>query len=507
MGRGGDRFAPAGGNRLGRFSQPDRFDRGQPASSGIYPRRGKGLGVAGEAAYPDLLSQLDRTSGYQAWRAGMRLAFNGLIQDRRQFLPVQVLDRPAFAPQEGWRYTDALLVFFPSKKSPDGRWTVTVKPKGGIDVSPLPVHEHHQRELITTAEDGRQLRLLQVDVGATWGKDALQAASGLIGELVEDTAVETDRIHDEDESVILLCVGVYPDEGIMLFDATQLWWRETLASGRRILRRRDVPLDEPAPRFRPGRHLCQSTTLACNCPQALGLEYARLRPGQLLGGQALYPTRAPGSRDETRPPHNLSEEVLGVPPPVARQDDPMEGVARRFFNLSWQRLPETSCKHIHAVRFALGVPLEEPADHMSLAADYWDGIKTMASLEELRAPLASPRFIASLRSTLLNEDAYADLSGTMTTGSVGDAFGIVPGQLVLDPRQVNGTAIPDPASSFRRFNQQRVAADPQDDDGAVLGDLWAGRGTQVDSHLYDGQGQLQQEPYYTNGTAVPAVMP
>lgn len=506
-GRGGDRFSPSGAQqRLGQFGRPDRFDVRPRPDTGVYPRKGRGLGVAGEAAFPDLLAQADRTSGYQAWRLGMKLAFNGLVRDARQYLPVQVMDRPAFAPQEGWRYRDALLVVFPSRGSPDGRWTVAVKPKGA-DISPLPLADNSQKEVVTAAEDGRTLRLLQVDVGATWGKDSLLVASSLIGELVEDTGLDPANADDENEAVILLCVGVYPEQGVMLFDGTQLWWRERLASGRRILRRRDIAANEAVPQFRSGRHLCSSTALSCNCPQSLGIEYARLRPGERLGGQGLFPTRGPEGESAMRAPHNLAEEILGMPPPPVRQDDPLEGVARRFFSLSWQRTPEVACKHCHAVRFAMGCPIEEPSDYMTLASDYWDGMKAMAGIEELQAPLSSPRFLRELRRTLLNEDAFAGLSSTMTSGCVGDVYGVTPGRLVLDPRQVNAIAISDETSSFRRFNEQLATTEPQQGESAVLGDLWLGRGTQSDSHLYELPGVVMDEPFYTNGTAATAVMP
>jgi hypothetical protein len=506
VGRGGDRFAPAGAGRLGNFGKPDRFDRRLQPDTGVYPRKGKGLGVVGEASYPDLLAQLDRNNSYASWRMGMGLPFNQLLRDRRQFLPVQVLDRPSWAPQEGWGYRDALLVYFPSKGSPEGRWTVTVKPRGS-DIAPLPLAANAQWEVFSSAEDGRTLRVLEVNVGATWGTSALIAASGLIGELVEDSGIGPDAVVDEDGTLQLLCIGVYPEQGVMLFDGTQCWRRQALSDGRRVLRREVVPDGEPVPRFRVGRHLCQATTLSCNCPQYLGVEYARLRPNEPLGTQALFPTRGPASHGVLRPAANLAEELLAVTESELRRPDPLEGVARRFFNLSWQRLPEAGCKHIHAVRFSLGCPLEEPSDFISLASDYWDGVKGMASIEELRAPLASPRFVSQLRSTLLNEDAYAGLSSTMKAGSVGDAYSIVPGRLVLAPQQVNTILVEDVDSPFRRFNAQQATAEAQAAEEAVLGDLWVGRGTQAYNYIYEAPGVVLDEPFVTNGTAVAEVLP
>lgn len=506
MARGGDRFAPRAAGRPDRFGKPDRFDSGAPPSRGIYPRKGKGYGIAGEAAYPDLLASEDRNSKYQAWRLGMGLAYNSLIADRRQFLPVQVLDRPAWAPQEGWTYQDTLLVSFPSKASPEGRWTVAVKPKG-TDVAPLPVEEGRQRVRRISADDGTSMRLLEVDVHRTWGTSSLQAASGLIGELVEDGAVSATRVDDDDEATLMLCVGVYADWGLMYFDGSQYWRRRTLANGRRVLRRFTVSEEEELPRFRAGRHLCQSTTLSCNCPQYLGLEYARLRPGQPLGSQGLFPARAPESGNVNRIPLNRAEEIMAGYQDPQRLPDVMEGVARRFFSLSWQRLPEVACKHVHAVRFALGCPIEEPGDFITLASDYWDDVSRMASVEELRAPLASPRFVQALRSTLLNEDAYAGLSSTLVAGSTGDAFGIVPGRLVLDPHQVSPILIQDADSPFRRFNNQQATIAPSAAEASVLGDLWLGRGTEINNHVFTGPGEILPEPFIANGAAVPSVLP
>lgn len=472
-------------------------------SSGIFPRKGKGWGVTGEAAYPDILSEWDRKNGWRPWREGMTLAYNELFRDSQQFLPVQVLGRSAFAPQEGFAYRPALTVAFPSRSSPEGRWTVTVKPRG-TEISPLEVTSAVQRD-VRIEGAGLDIPLLEVDVGATWGAGALWSASSLVGELVEDSAAAADRADlEDDEAVILLCVGVYPEDGLMLFDASQVWRRRRLENGRRVLVRQQLGPDDPPPRFRPRRHLTQSASLSCNCPAFLGLEYARLRSSAQLGGQGLFPQLGPSQDGYRRQRRSDSERLLTVDGDEARGVDPLEGVARRFSKLNWQRLPEESCKHVHAVRFALGVPIAEPDEYLSLASSYWDGMRSMASIEELQAPLASERFVEQLRRNMFNEEAFAGLSSTMAAGSIGDAHGIVPGRLVLDVRQVNRLAVPGNVSSLLRFNFQEAIVDPRAAEDSVQGDLWVGRGTEVNSRLYEGPQQVLDEPFVLQAdTAVP----
>lgn len=481
----------------------DDFGRGLVSTSGIFPRKGKGWGVTGEAAYPDLLNEWDRKGGWRPWRQGMTLAFNDLFRDSQQFLPVQVLGRSTWAPQEGFVYRPALTVAFSAAASPEGRWTVTVKPRG-TDISPLAVSGAVQRD-VRIEGAGLDVPLLEVDVGATWGAGALWSASSLVGELVEDSAPAADRVDPEDdEAVILMCVGVYPEDGLMLFDASQVWKRRKLENGRRVLERRQLEPSDPRPRFRPRQHLTQSASLSCNCPAFLGLEYAKLRSGGRLGGQELFPQRGPSQDGFRRQQRSDSEKLLTVDSDEARAVDPLEGVARRFTTLNWQRLPEESCKHVHAVRFALGVPIAEPDEYLSLASDYWDGMRSMASIEELQAPLASERFVEQLRRRMFDEEAFSGLSTTMSAGSIGDAHGIVPGRLVLDVRQVNKLAVPGNVSSLLRFNFQEAIVDPRTAEDSVQGDLWVGRGTEVVSRLYEAPQQVLDTPFVLQAdTAVP----
>lgn len=465
--RRGDRFDGP------RVRPPDRFDRPLKRAGGVHAPRARKPGDPVGGSYPDLLEHWDRTQSWTPWRRGMALAFNSLLRDRRQFQPATVLHLPAFQPQRAWRAASTLLCIFPSAGSPEGRWTVTVKPRG-VEISPRPLLGAGQRLVVNASDSELPERLLVVDVSGAWAPGALDSASTLIGELVEDTATSSTAIADEnDEAVILMCVAVYPEQGQMVFDATRRWYRRGTERGGAVLVEEPV-LAPDVPLFRSGRHLTQSTTISCNCPSALGLEYALLRPGSALGSQRNYPQEAPESREGST--------------------DLMEGVARRIFRLDWRRNPENLCKHGHAVRFALGCPVAEPAGVPSPANDYWDGLQGMLDVDELRAPLAHPRFLEAMNRRTLLDIAWSRLDSTMVVGSVGDAYGVVPDRLRLGSEQVSFTELEE-ESTRRRFNLQVPLARPEQGEEAVLGDVWAGRGTAVVAKPYVRSGEVLEAPF------------
>lgn len=467
--RGGDHFDGP------RQRPPDRFDRPLRRAGGTYARKPRKPGEPVGGSYPDLLEHWDRTQDWTPWRRGMALAYNSLFRNQQQFQPVTVLHLPAFRPRDAWRAASALICTLPSKDSPEGRWTVTVKPRG-TEISPQRLGGAVQRITFNTAEAELPERLLVVDVSGAWGAGSLDAASSLIGELVEDTASSATEVVDEDEeAVILMCVAVYPEQGLMAFDATRRWRRLRRPNGSAVLRMEPIPADQIV-YFRSGRHLTQSTTVSCNCPSSLGLEYAVLRDGHALGSQRTSPRLNPESLSSEGPP------------------DLMEGVARRIFPLDWRREPTALCKHSHAVRFVLGCPIEEPTGHPSPASDYWDGLAGMLDVDELRAPLAHPRFVEAMNRRMLLEVGYARLDSTLLVGSVGDAFGVVPDRLRLAPVQVSAVALEE-ESVRQRFNLQLPTSRPEEAEEAVFGDVWAGRGTTVIAKPYIRSGEVLDAPF------------
>ena len=503
MGRRGDRFSPGPGPGLGRGSRPDRFDHGLKRPSGFYPvGRAQRLG---EPVYPSVLERWDKEQGWTSWRSGMTLAFTQLFNSTSQYLPARVLRYGGLVDQGGYTANPALLVAFPSRTSPEGRWTVCVRPRGS-DITGEALGEAVQREVFYGVDGSIPLRLLEVDISRTWRPGTKAAASSLIGELVEDSAISASAVlEQDDEALILLCVAAYPEEGRLVFDGSRRWRRVLQANGRRVLREEKVSPRDPLPRFRAERHLCQSLALSCNCPAFLGVEYARLRHGALLGSQALFPARGPesGVSGQVLPP-DLATMLLTPPAAPSRGVDGLEGVARRFFRLNWQRLPSAACKHVHAVRFAIGCPIEEPSEYVTLASDYWDGLRGQGTIDELQAPLALDRFVNGLNRTAQLDQAWGELSSTMAAGSIGDAFGVVPGRLEVLAAQTLSTLAPG-AEPVVRFNEEWATAEPRAAEEAVAGDVWVGRGTGAVALPYIAAGEVLDEPFYRHdpGAAIP----
>lgn len=451
----------------------DRVDRGRPFVGGVYPRKGKGWGVQGEAAYPDLLDQLDRRSQWQSWRKGMALARSQLVGAAERWSAVEVMHRATFTTSLRWRRSRLLLAGFTSPQSPEGRWTVAVQPRG-TEIAPRPVGTEQDEVWDPLGVAGDPVRLLRVTSPAAAapidepeGEVArLEINRMLIGEVVEDSAIDaTTLAEDPEDGIGLLCVGVHERSQTAFFDATRYWKRMRGPDGRLRLREFPVAAWEPLPTFRSERHLTQALTLSCNCPSYIGMEFAALRQGPQLGGQQLFPQRAPGG--------------LEAPLLEGLDESNTEGVRRLFLPLSWARLPGVECKHCHAVRWAMGVPMAEPADMPSPDSDYWRDLAVMAELEEAVGPMSGERFLDRLRTNLLDEQQLSSLDLTLLATCTGDCVGIAPQRVRLDRLQLGEELLPESALGVLRINEQYPTEDYRQNEEAVFGDWWVGRGTET----------------------------
>jgi hypothetical protein len=522
MGRSGDRIGNLSGNlsgNIGRRPVADRFDIGRPFSSSVYPRKGKGYGIQGEAAYPDLLDHWDRLASWQSWRKGMSLARTQLIGAAERWSAIEVLHRDSYAVSPTWRTSQLLLAGFTSDQSPEGRWTVAIQPRG-TEITARPIGRQQSEAWYTFPDQPElpPLRMLRIDFKATPTSAAvLHFNRMLIGEVLEDSAISAkDLAEDPADGIGLLCIAVHEREGLVYFDATRCWRRERTADGRLITREISIPADAPLPTFRPERHLTQTLTVSCNCPSHLGLEFVRLRSGEQLGGQNLFPQRAPSG--------------LSGPRRAPGEGTP-EGVRRRFAELPWDRIPGRECKHCHAVRWALGCPMAEPTDMPSPDSTYWRELSVMAELEDMAGPMNQPWFLDRLRENLLDEQALSMLDATLLAACVGDAVGIVPQRVPLIPVQLAAAGgspygavaaaggrlqqaagpVPYGSLGVLRINEQHPTTTPEDDLDAVFGDWWIGRGTATEVLAFDGPAQVHSSAPAIRplppGTDLPRVTP
>jgi hypothetical protein len=493
-GRGGDDFSGGLSRQLGGRRRGDRVDVGQVLLGSVYPRKGKGYGVQGEAAYPDLLDRWDREAHWQSWRKGLALTHSLLIGAAERFTAVSALSRNPFAAALEFQRTPLLLASFSSTESPEGRWTVAIEQRG-TEISTRPLSGPQNEVWYQPPQPGSApLRLMELNFKAQpiplQGEQPLHFNRLAIGEVIEDSAINPYELHpDSADGIGLLCMAVHETAGLAYFDASRYWKRERTEDGRLIQREIPVGPREPLPQFRPGRHLTQALTVSCNCPAHLGMEFVRLRSGETPGGQGLFPQRSPSG--------------LGGPQRAAGQGSP-EGVRRRFQALNWARIPGAECKHCHAVRFALGVPMAEPTDMPSPDSEYWKSLRAMGVIEEIDAPLAGERFLEALRLNLLNEQAMSQLDITLLAACVGDVVGVTPQRVELAQVQLGSARAPKASLGVLRTNEQWQTATPVDEINAVFGDWYVGRGTETDVHTFRGPGQLDNNrPAITPLTGMP----
>jgi len=505
------------GRSLGRFDggigaskkpKADRFDRGIAFNGSVYPTKGRGHGIAGEAAYLDLLARWDRTNTWQAWRKGMTLAASSFFGAAERSTAIRVQLQDPFSTAPAFRFSPAFLIGFTSRESPEGHWTVCLRSRGS-EISDGPVLAGCQREEWRSFSAGPNgagpngadagappERCIALDFSAVPG---VNFNASVIGEVLEDSATDGVTLAaDPTDGRGLLCLAVHEDIGVAYFRASSYYERQRLPNGRLQLVEIPVPPAAPPPWFRTGRHLTLSTILSCSCPQHNGLVYARLLTGNTkLGVQDLFPSRSPAG--------------LAAPRRGAADANP-EGVRRRFSDLSWARLPEQTCKHCHAVRWQLGCPLAEPTDMPSPDDAYWRDRADMAAMEDATPPLLDPRFLDDLRQSLLSEQAFSRLDANLLAAAVGDAFGVVPQRIELEPLRLSSTAARTGAGSagagsaeaararagragagpdgVSRQSEQRFIADPAADQLAQFGDWATGRGTARTIQAFIGPGQL-----------------
>jgi hypothetical protein len=507
MGRRGDNLL-GGLGRTASFAadlgRKDSFGRGRPQASGVYPRKGRGYGQIGEAAFPDLLRHYDMQQRWSSWRAGFALASSGLVGAAERFTAVQVTSQNPFNAAAGFQKTVTLMAGFSSPDSPEGRWLVTFKERGQF-IAPGDLNGVTQRHvLLPDPEDpkGERLRLVLELKYPPERAAELASALSLVGELVEDTAVSATSLDaDKTAGLGLLCMAVHIPTATLYFDASRYWTREYTKDGRLVSVAHTVGPYDPGPAFRPWMHLTQGLTMSCNCPAFIGAVFARLRAGEKLGGQMLFPQQGG------------EEEMPEIGTHVASSD---EGVQRRFRSLGWARTPEDGCKHCHAVRWALGCPTKEPPDMLTLANEYWSSLKAMGQFEGMQPPMVQPRFIEQLRLNLLDERAFSDLDATLLATSVGDAYGVVPERMELTLQQQKpGTTGRFFIPVHERFHRQHHSEHPGEDPDAMVGDWWVGRGTSLERGIhqvlvYTRDGAARTEPALqpvTNPDHLPHVVP
>jgi hypothetical protein len=481
-----------------------------PVRGGVFPRKGKGWGIAGEAAFPDLLDYWDQRAQWQSWRKGMALAYSNEGSVKTRLEVVNALVRPVFEQDKGWLSKTLISVAFPSGASPQGEWNVVVKPRGA-SASPtallapsgrLPLlarapgtASQHESIRIDPAT-GESLRVLVVTGASSWAAASDKPLSALVGELLEDTVTPGGGVLGPTEGHALLCLQVDPRTDEMVFDATRFWRYDQRDNGSLVLQQVPVAPTEPAPWFKAGRALTQAMTLSCNCPAHLGVEYARLGRDLKIGVQGAFPMQG-------------GQEV--IPNTPSDSGDIQEGVLRQFRALAWERIPGRECKHCAALRFLVRAPVAEPTDMPSLNSDYWKKREALDELEELSTAEVNSAVMREAERFLDVSLGWENLDLTLLAAAAGDALTVFPTR--VDPVFIAPTGSENlPTRLMRsaaesmgtRFNESHFSPRPETEDGAIRGDWWVGRGTSGTVYTYEGPHQVVDQPALTWGTRLTA---
>jgi hypothetical protein len=435
----------------------------------------------------NLLQSADAESGWRRWREGMRLAVQQLGELDGQYSTARLLRSSPFSVDGALQAFPVLLVGFPSRSSPEGRWTVTVLNRGSVQATEALTPERQQEVTVRWQQlnalmewETKTWRLLRVEVGPIWSEgDGVE--SDLVGELLEDSLLPDGTWRADEDVKLRMVVAVdYVNDAIYL-DGEREWRREAKETpdGRDRHRITQKPIYEWQPlELENGTFLVQSTSLSCNCPDEQGLVLKDWRSRRANASQpsgALVP--------------------VGV--------DPVDAVANRFRAHDWQRVPENACKHQHAVRWALGWPTAEPVDVLSLQHDYWTDPARYAEMEEIAPPLLDPRFPDLLAAEVRRDALWRGLDQLVGALSAADVASVTAGEQGLSATVVNATTAmvtsgmaPSMELVFpsRRFHRGWYDPRPVLAEEARPGDVYLGRGPQI-PEPFIGPGETVGEPF------------
>ncbi|MGB7564538.1 MAG: hypothetical protein WBM08_07270, partial [Prochlorococcaceae cyanobacterium] len=231
-----------------------------------------------------------------------------------------------------------------------------------------------------------------------------------------------------------------------------------------------------------------------------------------------------------------------------------DAVARRFYPGAWRRGPLQACKHVHAARWHLGDPTQEPAEAVTPGNAYWSDPGVMGQMEEMIFPLQQEVVMERIRRLTMHDQTWRDLDALPLTVSAADAVcslnqevpllrlssGYAPGNAKAF---AGGRAAPDllvpltefsrdlaeiegpgeavsrqagrrmepkaalPASAYARFGRTWPLAHWRDAERAILGDVWMGVGNTRHAYPYEGPQTVADTPFVTPRDDVVPVLP
>ncbi len=97
-------------------------------AKGLYPSKGKGLGVYGTAQFPTILESYNRQSDYTRWQLGQAYYFG----TGRSWDDLSIYSNSRFTTGAVSGISKDIVTMFPSETSPERTWYVGQRTRGSI---------------------------------------------------------------------------------------------------------------------------------------------------------------------------------------------------------------------------------------------------------------------------------------------------------------------------------------------------------------------------------------
>ena len=428
----------------------------KPKAKGIYPDATTGAGQYGSVQFPTVVEAYNRDSDYKRWKLGQEYYFGKGRSwgDQQLNILARFLNGTAnFSDEINQRGSREVITVFPSSTSSENAWYVATRVRGSF-LLPQPITA--ARVTLNQSDPDSSNHTLVLDVSGIYNVDQLAIYNVAIGDQFEDSAIgpnfPDDLVEKDAGSVALTLIGVSTGSMTMTFDLSRPHRRVEI--NKKIYWKREPydPDDPEIPTYTFNtdgtRYLCSSFSFFCCCPDHLGgavanLDYVDTKKKNL----------------DTFPLPNANRSV------VSAWESEGVGYYRQWRTLPSRRDERRDCKHIHAQRWACGVPWLEPSDYPTAAER--DLLEFMSSYERAMDP---NEFLAYFRNKRLSWDRFIL--------SVAESSGLVcfPGG---DVRQ-----------NIRPFSTPMLWHDREEPDPSWCrnNDWWLQRGTQ-DLKIFDQSAQ------------------
>lgn len=361
-------------------------------AKGIYPDATTGAGQYGSVQFPTIVEAYNRNSDYKRWKLGQEYYFGKGRSwgDQQLNILARFLNGTAtFSDEINQRGSREVITVFPSSTSSENAWYVATRVRGSF-LFPQPITA--ARVTLNQTDPDPANHTLVLDVSGIYNVDQLAIYNVCIGDQFEDSAIGPnfpgDLVEKDAGSVALTLIGVSTGSMTMTFDLSRPHRRVEI--NKKIYWKREPydPDDPEIPTYTFNtdgtRYLCSSFSFFCCCPDHLGGAVANLD---------FVDTKKKNL--DTFPLPNANRSV------VSAWESEGVGYYRQWRTLANRRDERRDCKHIHAQRWACGVPWLEPDDYPTAAER--DLLEFMSSYERAMDP---NEFLAYFRNKRLSWDRF-----------------------------------------------------------------------------------------------------